>query len=522
MFQVNEDIIRSIGRPQAIRAAAYVRMSTDLQKYSIDSQLGVIRSYAATHGMEIVRIYRDDGRSGLTIGGRLGLQSLLDDVCRGTFDFSTLLIYDISRWGRWQNLDEAAYYEHTCARAGIRVIYCAEPFENDGSMVSTLLKMIGRMGAAKYSSDLSTKIFLGHCQALARGTWPAAIPGAGVRRCIVGKDGNAKAILERGQRKYLREDSIVLVPGPTHEVAEVRRIYELFVYRGLNLKDIARTINGERASAQDRLWTDARVSVALRNEMYIGNLVYARCSAKLGTRLVRNPPQAWVRCENALPAIVPRELFDKAQAEIRRRAQRYSNEFLLERLAGLLRRKGELSTRIIDEDSGTPCSSYYTSRFGTMREALAMVGYCRIPNYDHYDGQRRVREGRVQLMAALQRRLKERGVPFKPGPRVFTLLLNEEFTVLVDVAYCRTKNRKQLLWRWRHERRSPADISLLGRMAPDNTELLDLYAIPFVDLSTFPRTLMRHNSPSVDAYRVRGLDDVVEFGQRVPLKELVR
>ena len=38
-----------------IRAAEYVRMSTEHQKYSTENQGEAIRAYATTHGMKIVR-----------------------------------------------------------------------------------------------------------------------------------------------------------------------------------------------------------------------------------------------------------------------------------------------------------------------------------------------------------------------------------------------------------------------------------------------------------------------------------
>ena len=51
--------------------------------------------------------------------------------------FTSLLVYDVSRWGRFQDVDESAYYEYVLKRAGVRVHYCAEQFENDGSMSSS-------------------------------------------------------------------------------------------------------------------------------------------------------------------------------------------------------------------------------------------------------------------------------------------------------------------------------------------------------------------------------------------------
>src|ERR1700752_2799358 len=143
------------------RAAQYVRMSTNLQKYSIENQAAVIGVYAQAHDLSIVRTYRDEGESGLKLKNRAGLIQLLDDVQSGHADFHHILVYDVSRWGRFQDTDESAHYEYLCRRAGLKVAYCAEQFDNDGTMMSSIMKNIKRVMAAEYSRELSAKIFAG-------------------------------------------------------------------------------------------------------------------------------------------------------------------------------------------------------------------------------------------------------------------------------------------------------------------------------------------------------------------------
>jgi DNA invertase Pin-like site-specific DNA recombinase len=83
--------------------------------------------------------------------------------------FSALLVYDVSRWGRFQDVDEGAYYEYVLKKAGIRVHYCAEQFENDGSMSSSVLRTLNRSMAAEYSRELSVKVFSGQCRLIKLG-----------------------------------------------------------------------------------------------------------------------------------------------------------------------------------------------------------------------------------------------------------------------------------------------------------------------------------------------------------------
>src|ERR1700728_3075614 len=92
------------------RAAQYIRMSTENQQYSPQNQSDTITKYAIAHNMEIVTTYEDHGRSGLNLAGRDGLSRLLRDVENGLASLTDLLVYDVSRWGRFQDADESAYH----------------------------------------------------------------------------------------------------------------------------------------------------------------------------------------------------------------------------------------------------------------------------------------------------------------------------------------------------------------------------------------------------------------------------
>jgi DNA invertase Pin-like site-specific DNA recombinase len=164
------------------RAAQYVRMSTEHQQYSPQNQADTIAKFAIAHNMEIVTTYDDHGRSGLNLSGRNGLRQLLSDVENGRTDFADLLVYDVSRWGRFQDADESAYYEYVLKRAGIRVHYCGEQFANDGSMASALMKTLKRTMAGEYSRELSIKVFAGQCRLIELGFRQGGPAGFGLRR----------------------------------------------------------------------------------------------------------------------------------------------------------------------------------------------------------------------------------------------------------------------------------------------------------------------------------------------------
>jgi len=92
-----------------IPAAQYLRMSTEHQQYSLENQSAAIRAYAEAQGFQIARTYSDAARSGLVLRRRPGLQQLLRDVVAGTTVFKVVLVYDVSRWGRFQDMDESAH-----------------------------------------------------------------------------------------------------------------------------------------------------------------------------------------------------------------------------------------------------------------------------------------------------------------------------------------------------------------------------------------------------------------------------
>jgi DNA invertase Pin-like site-specific DNA recombinase len=212
-----------------VRAAEYVRMSTEHQQYSTENQSDVIREYARKRGYEIVRTFTDAGKSGLRIDGRDALKSLIDTVQTGKADFTAVLVYDVSRWGRFQDADESAYYEYICKRAGIHVIYCAEQFENDGSPVSTIVKGVKRAMAGEYSRELSAKVFKGQCRLIELGFRQGGPAGYGLRRMLIDQSGAPKSVLAIGEQKSIQTDRVVLVPGPEEERAVVRRIYDAYL-----------------------------------------------------------------------------------------------------------------------------------------------------------------------------------------------------------------------------------------------------------------------------------------------------
>jgi len=504
--------------PTGMRAAEYVRMSTDHQRYSTENQAEAIRHYAAARGFSIVRTYADEGKSGLRIDGRDALKRLIDDVSAGVADYQAILVYDVSRWGRFQDADESAYYEYICRRAGIAVHYCAEQFENDGSPISTIVKGVKRAMAGEYSRELSTKVFAGQCRLIELGFRQGGPAGFGLRRMLVDQSGAIKGALERGEQKSIQTDRVVLAPGPENESAIIREIYRAFVHDRQGERDIAAALN-ERGLVTDlgRPWTRGAVHQVLINEKYIGNNVWNRVSFKLKKKRVRNDPAMWIRAEDAFPALIDKDLFEAAQAIIRARAFRLSDEEMLDGLRSLFQAENLLSGMIIDEADGLPSSSSYRSRFGSLLRAYSLVGYRPRRDYRYIAINQALRRMHPQVIDEVVDGFAAVGAPVSRVSADGLLTVHNEMSVSVLIARCRRTQAGSLRWNIRFDTGVAPDITVAIRMDARNEGPLDFYLFPRIDRASADVRLAEENGLSLDAYRFDTLDPLYELARRIRL-----
>ena len=503
-----------------IRAAQYVRMSTEHQKYSTENQAEIIALYAATRGIEIVRTYADEGKSGLNLSGRESLQRLISDVTTGKPDFSVILAYDISRWGRFQDADQSAYYEFICRKAGVSVHYCAEQFENDGSVGSTIIKTVKRAMAGEYSRELSAKVFTGQCRLIRYGFRQGGPAGFGLRRVLVDENRNQKAELSRGEHKSLQTDRVILRPGPAEEVETVQRIYRLFTLQGLREREIASQLNSEGIVTDlDRPWTRGTVHQVLTNEKYIDNNVYNRVSFKLKSARVTNTPDQWVRADGAFEGIVDVDFFEAAQRIINERSRRYTDAEMLELLTHLQTEKGWLSGLVIDEADNMPSSSVYRTRFGSLVRAYQLIGYSTGRDYRYIDINRTLRDMHPGIVAQTTNEIRRLGGEVERDPKTDLLNINREFTVSIVIARSFETRSGHLRWKIRLDTGLRPDISVAVRMDAENKQARDYYLLPWIDLGSTPKVrLGEENGVFFDAYRFDSLDGLFYLSRRHNLR----
>lgn len=517
---LNQTTVTEDGSESVIRVAQYTRMSTEHQRYSTENQSQLIAEFAAKHHMEIVRSYQDDGKSGLNIEGREGLRRLLQDVQNRPVDFGAVLVYDVSRWGRFPNPDEAAVYEQTCIRHGVQVIYCAEQFGNDNSLGSTLLKSLKRSMAAEYSRELSVKVFAGQRNLVQRGYRQGGMPGLGLRRQRIDENNQVKGFLQRGERKGIQTDRVILVPGPEEEITVIHRIFQLFLDQGMPERVIASTLNREGIVTDcGRPWTRGTVHQILTNEKYIGNNVFNRTSFKLKIQHVRNPPEAWIRKDGAFKPIVPVDWFVKVQAIIANRSRHLDDEAMLRALAQILEKYGALSGLVIDEEDGVPSSAAYRHRFGSLLRAYSLIGFLPRRDYSYLEINRALRRRHPEVLSEIQSGIEQAGGSVCRDPDTDLLTVNREFTASLAIARCKPTPSGSYRWRIRLDTSLLPDITVVARMDHDNNAAFDYYLLPSIDLTPASLPYAERNGFALDAYQFESLDMFYFLAARVPLSE---
>ncbi len=510
----------SIEGSQVILAAAYVRMSTDHQKYSTENQMAAIREYAARHNMEITSIYEDDGRSGLNISGRKGLKQLIQDVESKTKEFSSILVLDVTRWGRFPDPDEAAHYEYICRGGGYDIRYVAEQFANDGSMASAVMKSVKRVMAGEYSRELSKKVFRGQCHLIKLGFRQGGHAGYGLRRMMVDEQGNIKGELLYGQCKSLQTDRVILVPGPAEEVEIVRWMYTAFIEEGYSEASIAAQLNKKGIlSDLGREWTRGTVHEVLSNEKYIGNNVFNRISFKLKEKRQENKPEEWIRLDSAFEAIIEPRLFYTAQGIIRARSIKLSNEEMLDKLKSLREKKGWLSGIIIDEQDNMPSSSSYQHRFGSLVRAYELIGYTPDRDYRYIEINRHLRKFYAEIVEDTIRKIKELGGRVHREVTSDLIYINNEIKVSVIICRCLKTKTGASRWKLQLDSGLEPDITIAIRMDEDNVTPLDYYLLPAIDVENPKMRLRENNGLALDAYRFDDLELFFMLTERVPIKE---
>jgi DNA invertase Pin-like site-specific DNA recombinase len=314
-------MLRSLEKKEEINLAlAYYRHSRPkAQEQSVPIQRERARKFAQENRMEIIHEEADEGHSGL-LADRPGFRRLFDEWIGipTAPKVKYLLINDVTRFGRFQKTDEAAYYSFICDKAGVQIIYLEDgiPTENQ-SLMFDLQTVIRRFQAADFSRQQSAKVKKGACEVVKEGFFAGGRPAFGLGRQLYSIDRNPKQLLQKGEHKSISNERVKPIPLNDETTEAVKTIFHLYVNEWKNIQEIAEHINSLGVpTAMGLEWKPGGVLRTLRNPAYIGKNIYNKNSNYLKTGRKKNSEDDWVVRDEAFPAIIDRELFFKAQERL--------------------------------------------------------------------------------------------------------------------------------------------------------------------------------------------------------------
>jgi len=271
-------------------------------------------------------------------------------VEEGKSDFSAILIYDTTRWGRFPDPRESIYWEVYFEKKGVEIIYTNDDIQNTKSFQSAIIKTVKHAAAGDYSRRLSVLITRA-CVSLAKeGFWTGGSAPYGYKRAEVDKNKRILRLLDPEERCHDPQHRTILVLGELEELETVERIFDYFVNKSIDLKTMARMLNHEgipgpnhkwtqmskhshfRVLAWDKksTWTRDNLYRLMNKEIYTGKMIYgikkrgifSRCENLWGDkqgRKDRHDKENVVVCNRAHPSIISEELWNTAQDIFHRR-----------------------------------------------------------------------------------------------------------------------------------------------------------------------------------------------------------
>jgi site-specific DNA recombinase len=291
------------GGSVSLRCAIYARYSSDQQSpLSLDDQIRKCREYAQGQGWEVLEEYIfTDAEISAAGSDRPGLKQFLACVQSKPRPFDVLLIDDTSRLSRRQ-ADQSNIVEQL-RFAGYRFVAVSQGIDSISEQSDVLMTVHGLVDSL-YIKELAKKTHRGlegqiergfHAGGRCFGYQNETVEGAGSRR-----------VIDPEQAKV------------------VVRIFEMSA-GGLSLKKIAKKLNDEgvptsrpRAGKQYASWCPTALRAMLRNELYIGRVIWNRRQfvKRPGTnkRVPRDRPKSeWSRKDLPELRIVPDELWRRVQ-----------------------------------------------------------------------------------------------------------------------------------------------------------------------------------------------------------------
>ncbi len=293
----------------------YKRCSTDRQDASLPDQEVALSSERTARGLNrVLASFEDDGLKGHD-EKRPGLLAILRFVAthpnrvRNNEDFIPILVYDLSRFGRFDDPKKIFAYFVEIERYGYEFYSITERIRSRGNTSDWVQLIIKGEQAYDYSVNLSKYGMRTGCELAQKGWWPGGSAPYGYDRMTFGPDGKPKyryttrpdktvekrtvdgtlvesipPTVDHGRVRSawsdkLRTDKVKLAPGHPDLVAIVKLIFDKFVNDRWGLRRIAAHLNAHGVRPpRGPNWLHTTVRSILINPAYSGALVYGRRS----------------------------------------------------------------------------------------------------------------------------------------------------------------------------------------------------------------------------------------------------
>ena len=279
------------------RVAGYARVSTEKYEAQVDYYTQFIQSHAR---WEFVKVYTDEGISGLGTRKRDGFNEMIDDAMSGSIDL--IITKSVSRFAR--NTADSLVTIRKLKEKGVEVYFEKEniySLDGKGKLLLTIMSSL----AQEESRSISENV-----------TWGQR------KRFLDGKVSLPyKQFLgyERGENK---NNPTVVNP---EQAVVVRRIYRTFM-EGKTTGAIAKelTEEGIPTPAGKSKWRASTISSILQNEKYRGSALLQKCyTTDFLTKKQKvnegEVPQYYIK--HSHEAIIDPLEWDAVQEEIRRRKE---------------------------------------------------------------------------------------------------------------------------------------------------------------------------------------------------------
>ena len=305
-------------------AVGYVRCSTDMQDDSVKQQKNEIQKWASENDFTILRWYEDEGKSGTSFEKRSAFMGMMKRV-ETKPDFEFILVYDESRWGRPNNPRENTYWKVHAERHTVRVRVINSGSKNENDIGSFVTEVVESAEASEYSKKLSRATLRGSIANAGKGYSCGGTAPYGYVRVAMDKDnGNKLRVMRQGEWIRNNQEKVRWEVGDSSEVETIKRIFKMKT-SGLGYVVIADTLNKDgipcpkrgRWRNKDQKWCQGTIRSIITNMAYYGARVYNKhpqSHMKLSFSKQRyiNDRENWIIQANAHPAIISKELFERA------------------------------------------------------------------------------------------------------------------------------------------------------------------------------------------------------------------